>query len=83
MVSLLQFIASSDATITWSLIIPRFKETYGSYIEYLPLPLVVTVLDLKGNQKSRAQPHVWCQYNKGLFGCVQINYIRVRGNLRI
>ena len=51
---LLQGIASSDVTITQNIILPRCKEKYSSYIEYLPLPRVVTVLDYQGNQKRRA-----------------------------
>ena len=45
MVRLLQGIASSDTTITQRLIMYRFTETDGSYIEYLPLPELVNVLD--------------------------------------
>ena len=45
MVRLLQGIASSDATITQRIIVYRFTETYCSYIEYLSLPQVITVLD--------------------------------------
>ena len=51
---LLQDLASSDATITQRLILTRFTETYGSYIEYLPSPQVVTVLEPQGNHKRRA-----------------------------
>ena len=58
MVRLLRFIASSDATITQRLIVPRFTETYGSYSDYLALPQVVTVLDSQGHQKRGVQPHV-------------------------
>ena len=42
---LLQGIASSNDTIAQSLIMSRFTDTDSSYIEYLPLPQVVTVLD--------------------------------------
>ena len=41
MVILLQGLASSDATITWNLIVSMFTETNVSYIEYLSLPQVV------------------------------------------
>ena len=54
MVILLQDIASSDANITQRLIVYRLTEIYGSYIEYLPLTQVVTVLEYPENQNRRS-----------------------------
>ena len=54
MVIILQGLASSGATITQRLIVPRCTEKNSSYIEYLPLLKVVTVLDSQGNHKRRA-----------------------------
>ena len=53
MARLLQGIASSDATITQSIIVSGLTETDGSYIEYLPLPELVTVLDSPEHKNMR------------------------------
>ena len=58
---LIQGLASSDATITQRLIVSRCIETDSIYIEYLPLPQVVTILDYQGHQKIREYPHGWFQ----------------------
>ena len=68
LVRLLWGLASSDATITLRIIVPRCTETYVSYIEYLQLPLLVTILDSQGYQKRKPQPFVCCQYTKVLIG---------------
>ena len=60
MVRLLQGVSSSDTTITQRLIVPRCTEIDGSYIEYIPLPQVVTVLYSKRHQKKRVHPRVCC-----------------------
>ena len=54
MARLLQFIASSDASITQRIIVSRFTETDGSYIKYPPLPEFVTVLDSPEHQNRRS-----------------------------
>ena len=53
MVRLLQGLSSRDATITQILIVSRFTETDGSYIDYLLLPQVVTVLCYLENHNRR------------------------------
>ena len=65
---LLQVLASSDANIPQRLIMTRCTEIDGSYIDFPPLPKVVTVLDSQGYHKRMAQPYVWCQYKNGPFG---------------
>ena len=45
MVRPLQGISSSEANTTLILSMHKFTETDGSYIDYLPLPELVTVLD--------------------------------------
>ena len=59
-----QGVNSSDAIITQRLIVSRFTETDGSYIEYLTLPELVTVLDSPEHQNRRSWIKVWCQYTK-------------------
>ena len=54
MVRLLQGIASSDATITQRIIVSSFTEIDGSYIDYLPLTELVTVLDSPENHNRRS-----------------------------
>ena len=54
MVRLLQGIASRAATITQRTIMYRFTETYGIYIEYLPLPELVTVLESTVHHNRRS-----------------------------
>ena len=58
MARLLQGIASSDANIPQRLIVSRFTEIDGSYIEYLPLPELVTVLDSPENHNMRSELNV-------------------------
>ena len=68
MVILLQGLTSSNTTITQRLIVTRCTEIDVSYIDYLPLLQVVTVLELQGNHKRRVQSRVWRQYTKGPLG---------------
>ena len=51
---LMQVIASSEATITRRIIMSGFTETDGSYIEYLSLTQVATVLDSLELQNMRS-----------------------------
>ena len=50
MVCIMQGLASSEWTHYVHRHVPRCKDTYSSYIEYLPLPHVVTVLESQGRQ---------------------------------
>ena len=58
MVRLLQGIVSSDVNINQRPIMYRFTEKDGSYIEYLPLPESISVLDSPENHNMRSELNV-------------------------
>ena len=81
MVIMMQGLASSDATINGRIIVHKCTDTDSSYIEYPPLPHVLTVLESQGIRRGGRSLSFETTTLKENLG-KEKNHLRVCGKLR-